>query len=107
MHSLSNGKKFCGELNSVWNRLAAEKGVTGEFSYRLGKLALRLDSIADKIFIKTVKAHAILTECAQLTGQFESELNKSPPRALHLLTRIEALVDSLVKDTHEFRIKAG
>jgi cytidylate kinase len=107
MALIPNAKKVGKELGSVWRSIAATKGLTVEFSYRIDKLSLRLDSIADKIFMKTVKAHDILTECAQLTGQFKSELDQSHDMALRLLTQIEGLVDRLEKDTHEFRIKAG
>jgi hypothetical protein len=103
----SNAKTVSRELGSVWRRAAATEGMTVEVSYRLDKLFQRLDSIADKIFMKTVKAHDILEECAQLTVQFKSELDKSHDVALRLLTQIEGHMDRLVKDTHEFRIKAG
>lgn len=104
---ISNAKTVSRELGSVWRQVAAAEGLTVEFSYRLDKLSQRLDSIADKIFMKTVKAHDVLTECVQLTGLFKSELDKSHDVALRLLTQIEGHMDRLVKDTHEFRIKAG
>ena len=107
MPLISNGKIISGELSSIWRQFAAAKGLTVEFSYRLDKLALRLDSIADKIYMKTVKAHNILSECEQLTEQFKSELYHSQKIALSLLTRLEARMDNLVTNTHEFRIKAG
>jgi hypothetical protein len=107
MPLISNGKIISGKLSSGWRQFAAAKGLTVEFSYRLDKLALRLDSIADKVYLKTVKAHNILSECEQLTAQFKSELNHSPKIALSLLTRLESRMDNLVTNTHEFRIKAG
>lgn len=107
MPLISNGKKISGELSSIWRQFAATKELSVEFSYRLDKLALRLDSIADKIFMKTVKAHNILSECEQLTEQFKSELYHSHKMALSLLTRLETHMDGLVTTTHEFRIKAG
>lgn len=107
MPPISKGKKIVARLNSTWREFIAAKGLTGELAYRLEKLALRLDTIADKIFMKTVKAHQILSQCEQLTEQFKAELSKSQRTALHLLTRIEAQIDDLVKQTHEFRIKAG
>ena len=107
MTLISNAKTVSRELGSVWSSIAATKGLTVEFSYRLDKLCQRLDTIADKIFMKTVKAQHILTECAQLTGQFTSVLDKSQDAALRLLTQIEGHMDHLVKETHEFRIKAG
>lgn len=107
MASISKGKNIVTRLNSRWREFIAAKGLSGEFAYRLEKLALRLDTIADKIFMKTVKAHEILAECEQFTEQLKAELGKSHRTALRLLTRIEAHMDDLVKQTHEFRIKAG
>lgn len=107
MALISNAKIVSRELGSLWRRIAATEGLTVEFSYRLDKLCQRLDAIADKIFMKAVKAHDILTECMQLTGQLKSELDKSHDFALRLLTQIEGLIDRLEKDTYEFRIKAG
>ena len=107
MSMISTRKNTIGELASVWRQVGEARGSTVEFSYRLEKLALRLESIADKIFIKTVKAHKILTECRELTDRFKSELHKSHHTALRLLTHLESCMDNLVKDTHEFRVKAG
>ena len=107
MCSKSNGKNIIGQLELVWREIIAAKGLSGELAYRIEKLALRLDTIADKIFIKTVKAHDILSECKILTEQFNSELIKPQNTALLILTRMEDRVDDLVKTTHEFRIKAG
>ena len=107
MQPISNGKKIIGQLESVWREIITAEGLTRELTYRIEKLAFRLDTIVDKIFVKTVKAHDILCECGKLTEQFKSELNKPQSSALFLLTRLEAHVDDLVKTTHEFRIKAG
>lgn len=107
MSSISKGKTAIVQLNSIWREFIAAKGLTGEFAYRLEKLGLELDTIADKIFVKTVKAHDILFECVRLTEQFKSSLDRSDNSALLLLTRMEAHIDDLVKQTHEFRIKAG
>ena len=82
-------------------------GLSEELAYRLEKLILRLDSIADKIFIKTVKAQDILFECEQLSEKLKSELNEPQTKPLAVLTRIETQVEDLVKKTHAFRIKAG
>jgi hypothetical protein len=103
----SNGKIVIKKLGPAWRQVAATEGLTVEFSYRFDKLGQRLDAIADKIFMKTVKAHDILGECARLTGQFTSELDKSHDGALRLLTQIESQMHRLEKETYEFRIKAG
>jgi hypothetical protein len=107
MSAVLNGTCIIGDLSSRWRQFIAAKKLTGELAYRFEKLDQRLDSIAAKLYLKTVKAHQILSECTQLTEQFQSELPKSPNRALRLLTRLENHMDILVKNTHEFRIKAG
>lgn len=107
MAKLSTGKNNIERLDLVWRDMIATNGLTEELAYRLEKLILRLGSIADKIFIKTVKAQDILFECEQLSAKFKSELNKPQNDALVLLTRIEDQVEDLVKKTHAFRIKAG
>ena len=107
MTKLSTGKNNIERLDSVWRDMIATNGLTRELAYRLEKLILRLDSIADKIFIKTVKAQDILFECEKLSDEFRSELNKSQNATLVLLTRIEDQIEDLVKKTHAFRIKAG
>lgn len=107
MTKLSTGKNNIERLHAVWRDMIAANGLTKELAYRLEKLILRLDSIADKIFIKTVKAQDILFECEQLSEKFKSELSKPHNNTLILLTCIENQVDDLVKKTHAFRIKAG
>jgi hypothetical protein len=107
MAKLSTGKNNIERLDTVWRNMIAANGLTEELAYRLEKLILRLDSIADKIFIKTVKAQDILFECEQLSEKFRSELNEPLTRPLAVLTRIETQVEDLVKKTHAFRIKAG
>jgi hypothetical protein len=107
MAKLSTGKHNIERLNVVWRDMIATDGLTKELAYRLEKLILRLDSIVDKIFIKTVKAQDVLLECEQLTEMFRSELDKPQNESLVLLTRIENQIEELVKETHAFRIKAG
>lgn len=107
MHLLPNGKKTIIRLNAIWRDIISARGPAREITYRIEKLILRLDAVADKIFIKTVKAHGILLECLQLTDQFQSKLNAHQDAAFFLLTRLEGRVDDLVRKTHEFRIKAG
>ena len=107
MAKLSTGKDNIERLNSVWRNMITANGLSEELAYRLEKLILRLDSIADKIFIKTVKAQDILFECEQLSEEFQSVLNGPLNEPLVLLTRIEMQVEDLVKKTHAFRIKAG
>ena len=107
MAKLSTGKHNIERLDAVWQEMIASDGLTNELAYRLEKLTLRLNSVIDKIFIKTVKAQDVLFDCEQLTENFKSELKKPQNKALELLTRIEVQVEDLVKETHAFRIKAG
>jgi endonuclease III len=107
MSKATKGKDSIERLDSIWRNLIATNGLTQELAYRIEKLILRLDSIVDKIFVKTVKAHNILAECEQLTEQFKSELDKPGNQSLTILTRMEIQVEDLVKKTHAFRIKAG
>lgn len=107
MSSISKGKNIIRELSSLWRQFVGIKDLTAEYTYRLEKLARKLDSIADKLFLKTVKAHLVLSECKQLTEQFKAAMSESHSAALRFLTRLEVCMDNLVKETHEFRIKAG
>jgi hypothetical protein len=107
MAKLSTGKHNIERLDAAWREMIASDGLTRELAYRLEKLTLRLNSVADKIFIKTVKAQDVLSDCEQLSEKFKSELSKPRNKALELLTRIEFQVEDLVKETHAFRIKAG
>ena len=103
---LSNGKGIVTQLDSSWRNILSASELTGEVTYRIQKLIVRLDAIGDKIFVSTLKGHEILIECLKITERFKSEQNK-PDSALRLLTRLENHMDDLVKKTHDFRIKAG
>lgn len=107
MSSISNGKNLVKQLRSLWRGILAAKGLNGEFAYRFDKLILRLDVIVDKIFIKTVKAQNMLSECEKITMQIKSELDNSQNKALALMTRLEDQMEHLVSETHAFRVKAG
>ena len=71
MHASTNGKHAISLLNSTWRQIIATTKPSHEIVYRLEKLMLRLDAVADKIFIKTVRAQDILQECVQLTQRFQ------------------------------------
>jgi hypothetical protein len=107
MAMLSKEKNNIERLGATWREIIDSRGLSQEVAYRLEKLILRLDVIVDKMFVKTVRAHDMLSECQQLTERFRSELNKHYHEALLQLTRLEAHLDELVRKTHEFRIKAG
>jgi hypothetical protein len=106
MHPLFQCKLHIGRLRSRWPQIVACKGPARETVYRIEKLASKLDAVAEKTFLKTLKARAILLECAELTERLQAELEQCP-NAFLTLTRLEGLIDDLVKKTHDFRIKAG
>jgi hypothetical protein len=107
MPSFKTGKSIIVHLNSIWREIIASEKPSNEIIYRLEKLIRRLDTLADKIFIKTVKGHDILLKCLRLTEQFQLNINAQREADFLLLTCIEACVDGLVRKTHDFRIKAG
>ena len=107
MYPFASGKSGIMHLNSVWRETISSGMLSDEIVYRLEKLILRLDAVADKIFVKTAKAQEILLKCLQLTEQFQSKINVHREAAFLLLTHLEDRVDGLVRKTHEFRIKAG
>lgn len=107
MCSILNGKGAILQLNASLREIIATGRPTYEIVYRIEKLLLRLDGVADKIFIKTVKAQSILLDCIRYTDQLRSNLHKCPNSFFLGLTRLETLIESLVKKTYEFRIKAG
>jgi len=107
MRSVLNGKHIIQELEANWRDMITAMAPTGEIAYRVKRLILRLQVVTDKIYIKTIKARDMLLECTRLSEQFSDQLNRSQDQALQLLTRIEGRVDELVKNAHEFRIKAG
>ena len=107
MSALTSGKSVIIHLNSVWREIISAEMLSDEIVYRLEKLILRLDAVADKIFVKTTKAHIILLKCLRLTEQFQSKIDAHREAAFLLLTHLEDCVDGLVRKTNEFRIKAG
>ena len=107
MSSLSNGKRVIQRLSSIWQDIVTNGTRSRETIYRMQKLTLRLDTVVDKIYIKTVKARDLLLECLQLTEQFQIELDRHASTDFKLLTRLERCVDELVCKTYEFRVKAG
>ena len=109
MCSFSNGKNTIRKLKAIWCEMIAAGTPAAEIEYRIKKLIFRLDVVADKIFIKTVKAQQMLRECIRLTEQFQatSAASAQTAAALVLLTRLEDRVEAIVKETHEFRVKAG
>lgn len=107
MDTMANWKSAIAYLNSTWRECTPAGNPSGEMAYRLEKLSRRLDVVADKLFIKTVKSMEILRRCARLTDQLHAAIDTQPDNAFVLVTRIEACIDDLVRKTHEFRVKAG
>jgi hypothetical protein len=107
MDTMPEWKSAIVNLNSSWQDCTPAGRPSSEMSYRLEKLSRRLDVVADKMFIKTVKAMEILRHCARLTDQLHAKIDTQPDSAFVLLTRLETCIDDLVRKTHEFRVKAG
>lgn len=94
-------------LYRLWETIIDAQAAKPEIAYRVGKLIHKLDTIADKMFVKTVKAQNMLDACGQMTQQLTPQLDPLKDGAFHLLTELETHFDELVTLTHEFRVKAG
>jgi hypothetical protein len=103
----SNGKGGILQLSSMWRTYERNRAASPEIAYRLGKLSDRLDTVVDRIFIKTVKAYHLVCECWQLSGHLAADLDQDTGQVYRRLTEIERCVDDLVCKTNEFRVKAG
>jgi hypothetical protein len=78
-----------------------------EIAYRIEKLIHRMDPLTDKIFFKTVKAHAMLAECGLRTRELQQQIASGGNEVFLLLTRLEKTFEDLLQKTYAFRIKAG
>lgn len=105
--TIESSRKLMSNLDRLWRDITKTSGIQNEFAYRVNKLVQKLDSVSDKMFVKTVKASEMLSECKDLTQQFKSSMDRREDRTYILLTRLEHLFNDLVTKTHEFRVKAG
>jgi hypothetical protein len=99
-------KSIC-QLDRLWRGMLQSEKLQNEAAYRMAKLLHRLEVIADKFFIKTVKAQDMLAECMRLSQRLAPHPGFQDEGFYLLLTEIEQRVDQLVQKAHEFRIKAG
>jgi len=78
-----------------------------EIAYRMEKLAHRMAPLADKIFLKTVKARLLLVECREKTVALQNQIESHGNNTFHVLTDLEKTFEYLLTKTYEFRVKAG
>lgn len=78
-----------------------------EIAYRMEKLAHRMAPLADKVFLKTVKARLLLVDCRDMTAALQDQIYSGGNNAFHVLTNLEKTFEYLLTKTYEFRIKAG
>jgi hypothetical protein len=107
MNTPANIKDVTGRLYLLWERILQAFELPAEIVYRIDKLTQRLDAISGKMFLKTVKARQMLSDCEQLTRQLTFCIAPPDSRTYYLLTDLENHFDQLVKKTYAFRIKAG
>ena len=78
-----------------------------EIAYRMEKLAHRMAPLADKIFLKTVKARLLLVECREKTVALQNQIESHGNNTFQVLTDLEKTFEYLLTKTYEFRVKAG
>lgn len=107
MNTPANSKEVTGQLYLLWENILQAIELPAEIVYRVDKLTQRLDAISGKMFLKTVKAQQMLSDCVQLTQQLTSCIAPPGSRTYYQLTNLENHFEQLVKKTYAFRIKAG
>jgi len=107
LNTNANGTKSINQLDRYLRGMLQGERLQSEVAYRMAKLLSRLDAIADKFFLKTVKAQDILTECLNLSQRLRPRAGSQEEGFFILLTEIEQRIEHLVQKAHEFRVKAG
>jgi hypothetical protein len=107
MKELLPGKMQAQNLQEIWESMAGIEQLHPEIVYRVDKLINRMAPLADKIFLKTVKARQLLAECGQRTAVLYQQIESDGDNAFLLLTNLEKTFEDLLKKTYEFRVKAG
>jgi hypothetical protein len=102
-----SGKKQAQRLQGTWGSIVKSNRLHPEIAYRIEKLILRMEPLADKIFFKTVKAHELLDECRHKTQALQQQLESDGDMKFLLLTHLEKTFEDLLTKTYAFRIKAG
>ena len=95
------------ELRDIWESMVQMERLHPEIAYRIEKLVHRIAPLADKVFLKTVKARELLVECREKTAALQNQIESDGNNAFYLLTNIEKTFEDLLRKTYEFRIKAG
>ena len=107
MDDTGSGKIKARELQALWKSMIEAKHLHPEIAYRFGKLADRMVPLADKIFLKTVRARQLLLECREKTVLLQDLIESNGNDTFLLLTNLEKTFEHLLTKTYEFRIKAG
>ena len=107
MDDTGSGKIKAQELQNLWESMVKVKRLHPEIAYRIEKLAHRIAPLADKIFLKTVRAHQLLMECREKTVLLQNQVESHGNNTFHILTNLEKTFEYLLTKTYEFRIKAG
>lgn len=107
MNDVGSGKIKARELQDVWMAMVQMKHLHPEIAYRMEKLAHRMAPLADKIFLKTVKARLLLVECREKTVALQNQIESHGNNTFHVLTDLEKTFEYLLTKTYEFRVKAG
>jgi hypothetical protein len=107
MSDTVSGKIKARELQDIWMSMVQMKHLHPEIAYRIEKLVHRIAPLADKIFLKTVKARELLMECREKTGALQNQIDSHGNNAFYVLTTLEKTFEHLLTKTYEFRVKAG
>lgn len=107
MNDQLSGKIQVLELQDIWESMVQMKHLHPEIAYRIEKLIHRIAPLADKVFLKTVKARELLVECREKTAALQNQIESGGNNAFYLLTNIEKTFEDLLRKTYDFRIKAG
>ena len=106
MENTRSGKIRVRELQNIWESMLQMERLHPELAYRIEKLIHRILPLADKIFLKTVKAHELLMECREKTAVLRNQIENDGNNAFFVLTKLETTFEVLLTKTYEFRVKA-
>lgn len=107
MNNLLSGKIQALELQDIWESMVQMDHLHPEIAYRIEKLVHRIAPLADKVFLKTVKARELLIECREKTAALQNQIESDANNAFYVLTNLEKTFEDLLRKTYDFRIKAG
>jgi len=107
MNNIRSGKVRVQELQNIWESMVQMERLHPELGYRIEKLIHRIVPLADKVFLKTVKAHELLMECREKTAVLRNQIENDGNNSFLVLTNLEKTFEVLLTKTYEFRVKAG